>query len=108
MNYSLHSLGITLYTVAATEARIDPDMAMQGPGANEVDSKIRYANLRMFVGRKLWDMNVPGYMIMPYIIYPLTTYLLKWKTLLKYYVTIWLPPFVNIRDLRSSTCYMLV
>jgi hypothetical protein len=96
------SFGITLYTVAATEARIDPDMAMQGPGANEVDSKIRYANLRMFVGRKLWDMNVPGYMIMPYIIYPLTTYLLKWKTLLKYYVTIWLPPFVNIRDLRSD------
>merc|ERR1711937_308686 len=75
---------------------------MEGPGVNAVDLSIRYANMRMYVGRKLWDLNVPGYMIAPYVIYPLTTYILKWKMLLKYYVSIWLPPIVNIRDLRSD------
>merc|ERR1712118_359212 len=71
---------------------------MQGSDVNAVDFSIRSANMRMFVGRKLWNLNVPGYMIAPYIIYPLTTYILKWKALLKYYVTIW--PFT--RDLRSD------
>merc|ERR1719375_2263137 len=96
------SFGTTLYPVLATNARIAPALAMQGQDANEVDLQVRNASMRMFVGRKLWNLNVPGYMISPYVIYPLTAYILKWKFLLRYYVSIWLPPFVNIRDLRSD------
>ena len=59
------------------QARIPPELAMHRQDATVVDWTIHDENLRLYLGRKIWNLLIPGYIILPFVAYPLGAFYLK-------------------------------
>jgi len=97
---TVFNFGLSIYTAVAQDGRIPDTMARDDAWADE--HSLREASFRLLLAQKVWSMLVPGYLVVPYIVYPLLTYILRWPALLAYWVHIPYGCIYEARDLRTD------